>query len=1125
MKKQLQLIVYIVFTLLVALPGYGQQPQIDDYFYTDNGIGYAITSTSPKEVKIFGHPKGFPAGSFVRKLDIPPTVTCPNNAFRPTNNGTISIDCPQGEYKVTGINSEAFGYEYWLSEVTIPNTVRFIEQQAFAGNEHDPDLHDKLRIALVIPNSVERIDLRAFGYSGLTGVTIGQGITRIEPNVFQGNNLESVVIPDRVTTIGPWAFALNKLTSVTIGQGVTRIEVDAFAFNKLTHVAIPDNVTTIEARAFRNNPIATVVSERTDPPSIQANTFANSNQIDVIVPKGAYDNYVPAWDHFGFKSIREKVDIGDTFTNEGIKYQVTALGVPNEVMIVDYESALTRVFIPETVRNGGHDFEVTKIENFAFADKQLNNVTIGQNVTSIGESAFQRNNLTSVNIPNSVTSIGFSAFSRNALTSVDIPGSVTSIGVGAFNSNALTRVNIQDGVKNIERDAFSDNPDLATVLSTGYDPPLIKADPEDPFTNANRNQINLIVPVGRIDAYEAAGWTGFRTTSEGIGVSIEDVPVEEITDISAFTVTFTFGSSVTGFTIDDIKLTNASASNFTGSGATYTADIKPELCNGIIEIKVPENVVEPVSNISNLPASTMVKVNAIQKPEISSLLVEYCIGDSAVALTATGTNLLWYDSETGGTGSATAPVPDTGTVGDTFYYVSQTNDSNDCESARVEIVVRVNPQLVAPIISSNPPICSGEDAIFTITGTPGDIVTYSGALSGTAIIEADETVNVIVNGADSDTTLELTQVSNGGCSMPLTETATVIVQGDRVIAVTQDITVQLDASGQATITPAQVNRSSRGGCNNFDPIFLNLDKTTFNCDDVGTPATVTLTATQGSETATATALVTVEDHLENLVAMAQDMTVQLDNNGEATISPEDINNGSVYGCGNINIPQLSLDIDTFTCNDVGTPVMVTLTATQGSETATATATVTVKEYLDNLVAIAKDITVPLDTSGQATISPEDVDDGSNYGCNNTPELGLDRDTFTCDDVGTPITVTLIATYGTNTATATATVTVEAAGNCESEPKPVADFNRGFSPNGDGIADTLVIEGLEQYKNNVVKIYNLSQRLVFMAHYGGPNDGWDGTHKGNRVPVGSYVCVIDYNEPGLDHETKMIYVNY
>ena len=94
---------------------------------------------------------------------------------------------------------------------------------------------------------------------------------------------------------------------------------------------------------------------------------------------------------------------------------------------------------------------------------------------------------------------------------------------------------------------------------------------------------------------------------------------------------------------------------------------------------------------------------------------------------------------------------------------------------------------------------------------------------------------------------------------------------------------------------------------------------------------------------------------------------------------------------------------------------------------------TVEEDLDNLMAITKDITVQLDADGEATISPGDCGQWFQGAVVTTPvpfSLSLDKDTFTCDDVGTPVTVTLTATHGTNTATATALVTVEAAGNCE-----------------------------------------------------------------------------------------------
>ncbi len=73
--------------------------------------------------------------------------------------------------------------------------------------------------------------------------------------------------------------------------------------------------------------------------------------------------------------------------------------------------------------------------------------------------------------------------------------------------------------------------------------------------------------------------------------------------------------------------------------------------------------------------------------------VTYTQGDTASQLTATtgsnGTGLMWYTSQSGGTGDANAPIPDTSTVGSTSYWVASTND-NGCESERTEMVVVVN---------------------------------------------------------------------------------------------------------------------------------------------------------------------------------------------------------------------------------------------------------------------------------------------------------------------------------------------------------------------------------------------------------------------------------------------------
>ncbi|SDJ61579.1 Ig-like domain (group 2), partial [Flavobacterium glycines] len=73
-------------------------------------------------------------------------------------------------------------------------------------------------------------------------------------------------------------------------------------------------------------------------------------------------------------------------------------------------------------------------------------------------------------------------------------------------------------------------------------------------------------------------------------------------------------------------------------------------------------------------------------PSVNTPLT-YCQGSSADVLSATGANLLWYTTATGGTGSATAPTPSTALQGTVSYYVSQTID---CESLRAKIDVVVN---------------------------------------------------------------------------------------------------------------------------------------------------------------------------------------------------------------------------------------------------------------------------------------------------------------------------------------------------------------------------------------------------------------------------------------------------
>jgi hypothetical protein len=74
---------------------------------------------------------------------------------------------------------------------------------------------------------------------------------------------------------------------------------------------------------------------------------------------------------------------------------------------------------------------------------------------------------------------------------------------------------------------------------------------------------------------------------------------------SAFTVNFTVSEATTQFLADDLQLTNATASNFSGSGTAYSALITPSAL-GLVTVKVKANAVLNTQNVGN------VESNAIQ---------------------------------------------------------------------------------------------------------------------------------------------------------------------------------------------------------------------------------------------------------------------------------------------------------------------------------------------------------------------------------------------------------------------------------------------------------------------------------------------------------------------------------
>ena len=189
--------------------------------------------------------------------------------------------------------------------------------------------------------------------------------------------------------------------------------------------------------------------------------------------------------------------------------------------------------------------------------------------------------------------------------------------------------------------------------------------------------------------------------------------------------------------------------------------------------------------------------------------------------------------------------------------------------------------------------------------------------------------------------------------------------------------------------------------------------------------TVVWTVIDGNgQTATCTTIITVEDTVAP-IAVCQDITVLLDQNGQATISASNIDGGST---DNIGIVSFEIDIDTFSCDNIG-EVLVTLTvADAAGNTDTCIAVVSVLDTINPVITCPDDITVDTGSgslyyevpdyfaTGEATAVDNCTDPLTSL--SQSPSVG----TLLLDGVY-PVTMTAIDEYG-NLGTCSFSLTIE-----------------------------------------------------------------------------------------------------
>ena len=491
---------------------------------------------------------------------------------------TGSLEIQQG---TIGFASYAFSECSELTSVTIPNSIIYVNANAFSGciGITEPIYSENIFVYFpngyateyTIPNGISYIADEAFyGCNRLTSVTIPNSITSIGSRAFYNcYGLLSFTIPNTVVSIGNNAFYHVK-NIVYQGTATSNLLIGTvYSWGELTHNGfVEDNLVYLDESKTQLTGCSILATEVTIPSSVTGiGTYAFqgcNNLTSFLIPScvtsigssafletGWYNNqsdgilYLDNW-CLGYKGDRPT---GDLTIVDG------TLGIVNNAF--GSCSELTSITIPNSV---------TSIGSYAFEGcTGLTSITIPNSVTSIGSGAFSNcSGLTSITIPNSVMSIGSEAFySCSGLTEVTIPISVVEIGIAAFNDcSGLTTVNFNATNSTVRGSLFM----RCTSLST----------------------LNIGENVTNIPDYAFSNCSGL--TSLTIPNSVTSIGRSAFESCSGLT-SVTIGNSVTSIGEDAFMICSGLTSVTIGNSVTSIGWGAFSYCSGLTSVTIPNSVV------------------------------------------------------------------------------------------------------------------------------------------------------------------------------------------------------------------------------------------------------------------------------------------------------------------------------------------------------------------------------------------------------------------------------------------------------------------------------------------------------------------------------------------------------
>ena len=370
-----------------------------------------------------------------------------------------------------------------------------------------------------------------------------------------------------------------------------------------------------------------------------------------------------------------------------------------------------------------------------------------------------------------------------------------------------------------------------------------------------------------------------------------------------------------------------------------TIDVDTFTCDNIGPNNVTLSVVDAAGNITSCVA--IVTVEDTIAPEVICQNITVALGSSGVAnittdmIDAGSSDACGIETYTIDTTSF-----DCSSIGLNIVTLTVIDSSGNTNSCTAEVLVQDT--LAPTAICQDINIELGPDGTATISSA--DIDNGSSDNCGEVTYEVNpSTFDCSDIGSNI---VNLLVFDSNGLASECFATVTVLDTAAPIV-VCQDITIALDEEYQAIITAADIDAGSTDNCTISN---TTIDINTFDCSNLGTN-TVTLTMTdQNGNQASCSAIVTVIEGIFTPNAVCQNVTVTLGEDGTATAAASSFDAGST---GVRCIDGLSIDIDTFSCADIGTLIEVEFTVTNA-----AGSTDSCIAYVNVIDGLAPEITCP-----------------------------------------------------------------------------------------------------------------------------------------------------------------------